>query len=225
MNFPKRIEHAVNTDSPVPTRKKTQAEQKMEVLLENMEPDSLRFQMLHAARKFKSNWLDLGAMLSEILRAEDFKDWGFEHFDGYCKQELMIKPDTVMKLIASFRYLEKYKPEMTRTPEKFSVVPDFKAVDKLIQAEENPALGIQDSDLKTLRHALLEEGLNPAGFKKRLQAMSSGGSIAAPRDNEELTLEKAKRALENVKKMIAVFQPDRSVLSALQTIEEFIDGI
>ncbi|MBN2145298.1 MAG: hypothetical protein JW774_11810 [Candidatus Aureabacteria bacterium] len=205
------------------TRDKTQAEEKMDEVLREMDPDSSRFLVLQAAKKFKSNWLDLGGLLSEVLKSEEFKDWGFEHFESYCKKELMIKPETAEKLIISFRYLKKHKPELASAPDRFTHIPDFKSIDGMIQVEQNPPSGVKEADLQALRRSLFDEALTPRGFKKRLQEIS--GMPLDPQHGEDLTVKRIKQALENVKKWIGVFEPDRNVFFALKTIEEFIERI
>ena len=80
-------------------------------LMEDLEPESLRFHVLDAVKRFKGNWLELGRFVSAVEKQGVFRDWGFATFDSYCTRELKLKRPTVVKLLNSFRFLKKEETE------------------------------------------------------------------------------------------------------------------
>ena len=209
----------MNTSLPQ-SRTETKTEISMKKLMETLDPKSLRFQALNSAARFKSNWLDLGELLHGILKSEQFREWGYETFEEYSKVELKIKLDTAMKLVGSFGYLKKFKPSIT-APDSLAPVPDFKVINKLMEAESNPNL--KEDDFKTLRHSVFDEGISSGGLKKQIQTLS--GTSEPPMDDEERLLEKLKFSVNTIKKLIRKFDPADEVLDAVSSIEDFISRL
>ena len=54
-------------------RTETKTEQSMKNLMDALEPESMRFKVLNCATRFKSNWLDLGELLNNLLKNSNLK--------------------------------------------------------------------------------------------------------------------------------------------------------
>jgi len=191
----------------------------MQSALKQMDPDSLRFQVLSCARNFKSNWMDLGSLLHKINQSTDFKKWGYYHFEDYCKRELKIKLETAMKLVASYGYVKTHKPELTQK-QSLSPVPDYKVINNLMEAEEHP--GLNERNHRDLRSMVFDSGLSRAGLKKHILEMAGEDE---PKSREEQMLEKLQRAVLIAKKILPEFAPPREIIRAIDTLDAFVEEI
>lgn len=201
-------------------RKTTRAESEMSEQLERMEPGSLRYKALSGARKFKSNWLDLGELLSDISRKNAFTRWGFESFEDYCRKELKIKRETAMKLVASFGYLRKHRPALARE-ESEQPVPDYKVIHRLVEAEQDET--IREPDARELRKSVFDEGVGAAALRRKIQALA--GEDGAGDRPRPMHSEKLKRAVWTLRRTLPEFDPDPDILRALDCIDDFIARI
>lgn len=208
----------MNTDLPQ-SRIPTKTEVSMKQIMESLDPESLRFKVLNSAAKFKSNWLDLGELLHNVMKSEKFHEWGYETFEEYSKVELKIKLDTAMKLVSSFGYLKQYKPALTEQKNQVPV-PDFKMINKLMEAEKNPNL--KEDDLGELRHSVFDEGISPSGFKKQLQSFTGMETATPPPESDERLLEKLKFSINTIKRLIRKFEPADEVMDAVSSLEDFV---
>lgn len=203
-------------------REKTNIEISMNNSLKNLDPESFRYKVLETAKKFKSNWLDLGQNLSDLLKNQDFQKWGYRNFEDYCKRELKIKLDTAMKLVSSFGYLKKHEPKLISSG--LESVPDFKVINKLADIEKIPDFGKEK--FKELHEQVFNEGISEGKLQKQIMSMSSNESIESPKDdNDEKLLEKLKKSINILKNLLPVFEADDSVFSSLNKIEKFINEI
>jgi hypothetical protein len=46
---------------------------------------------LVTAQKFKSSWVELGALLVKVRHEGLWEEWGFAGFEEYCSKELRLK--------------------------------------------------------------------------------------------------------------------------------------
>lgn len=198
----------------------TKTETSMIKFMESLEPESLRFRVLDCAVRFKSNWIDLGELLSSIIKNSGFKEWGYENFEEYCKHELRIKHDTAMKLVTSFGYVKKYKPELA-SPESPMPAPDYRLITKLMEAEKAP--GLNEDDFKTLRRSVFNEGVSPQALNKQICKLS--GAEESQPDNHERQLERLKFLITSLKKTIYRFDPGREIADAIEIIENFTSNL
>ncbi|MBP5232016.1 MAG: hypothetical protein J6333_01265, partial [Planctomycetes bacterium] len=133
--------------------------------LQDLSPDSTRYQVLMAVRKFRSNWVELGRLLSDVAYGGDYKEWGYDDFEVYCAKELGLKKPTVHKLMVSYNYMKTYAPERLKAPdaERGYDVPDYQTVELLNQARQSDRL--DDSakdDLHRRAFAPWEDGASDA---------------------------------------------------------------
>lgn len=117
-----------------------------------LEPGTLRHTVLLAAKRFKSSWVELGKLLSQVRHEGLFTDWGYPSFDAYCLAELRIKKQTADKLTRNFGFLEKHEPQVMQTPELAEAAPAFEVVEVLAQAEERGQLS--SAEYKSIRDSI-----------------------------------------------------------------------
>ncbi len=201
-------------------RNVTKIEENMQEMLDKLDPESNRFKILLSAKRFKSNWLDLGELLQNLIKSEEFSKWGFQNFEAYCKAELKIKLDTAMKLVSSYGFLKKYKPELTKG-NNLNEVPDFKVINKLAQVEEN--LEVDNDVKKDLRNSVFDEGMTYNSLNKKLKEVS--GEPEEKMNDDEQIVEKMRKSLYTLRKCLPVFDADDNILESLKTIEDFISTI
>lgn len=202
-------------------RTETKTEISMKNLMDALEPESMRFKVLNCATRFKSNWVDLGELLNNVLKTEEFQDWGYDSFEDYCKIELKVKLDTAMKLVSSFGYLKQHKPSLTDS-ENHKPVPDYKLISKLIEAENNP--DIPEPDFKTLRNAVFNQDIStPSGLNKQIRTLT--GIDEEPANEHERTIDRLRNSLTSLRKTLHKFDPEARVVDALNEIDLFITRI
>lgn len=201
------------------SRTQTKIEEEMEAQLAQLPPDSFRYGVLLNARKFKSNWLDLGEQLHQVLKNKDYEKWGYSGFETYCKNELKLKFDTVMKLIASFGYLKKHKPTLVQEPRQ-SPIPDYKGIHQLVEAEETG--DIPQEKFQELRNQVLSSSLSPLSVKKQLQVLRNED----PKEMQRIRhLERLSHSSATLKKLLPQFNPSTEAEEALTTLDTFISQI
>lgn len=137
-------------DQPTPTK----GAQHIEQLLQQLPPESERYQVLISAKRFKSSWVELGESLTRIANTGQFHDWGYTTFEDYCAREIRIRRQTADKLLLAFRFLEREEPGVLERKEE-RPLPDFRSVDLLRQAREERSFS--PTDYGELRKAILEE--------------------------------------------------------------------
>ncbi len=116
-------------------RRKTRGEVEMEELLGRLDPSSERYRVLSAARDFKASWVELGERLTETREAEQYKEWGYDSFEAYCRTELRLKAETANKLTRSFSFLRDHTPQALETRQQREL-PPLDVVDLLSRARE-----------------------------------------------------------------------------------------
>lgn len=128
--------------------------QHIELLLQQLPPDSERYQVLISAKRFKSSWAELGESLTRVANTGQFHAWGYTSFEDYCTREIRIRRQTADKLLLAFRFLEREEPGVLERKNE-RPLPDFRSVDLLRQAREEQAFS--PADYNDLRRTVLEE--------------------------------------------------------------------
>jgi hypothetical protein len=114
--------------------------------LQELPPESLRYRVLAALRRFRSSWVDLGRLLVETNEARAYEEWGYDDFTVYCARELGLKAPTVRKLMLSYRYLEEREPDRLARHERQDEtqpppeIPDYQTVGLLDRVSKSPDL-------------------------------------------------------------------------------------
>jgi len=151
---------------------KTRAEQMIEDLMRQLDPNSPRYHVLASARQFKSSWVDLGDKLTRVQRKQLYLDWGYDGFDDYCSKEIRIRRQTAQKLTQAFGYLEREAPEYLGDEPERKTIADFRAVDLLRQAREEQ--DFNDEEFEQLRRAVLEEQRSLPTIRTRFNQVVRG---------------------------------------------------
>ena len=106
--------------------------------------DAFRHTVLLSARRFKSTWVELGKLLTQVRDQALFEGWGYPSFETYCLAELRIRKQTALKLTRSFSFLDKHEPQALERQDLRDAAPPFEVVEVLAGAEERGQLTAQD---------------------------------------------------------------------------------
>ncbi|MHC4870476.1 MAG: hypothetical protein ACYTFY_01375 [Planctomycetota bacterium] len=146
---------------------------KIDTKLEQLDPESVRYKVLVALRRFRSSWVELGKLLTEVAYGGDYKEWGYEDFEIYCARELGLKKPTVNKLMISYKYMQKNEPDRLTAHEEWNgsgappELPDYQTVELLHKAKENDDL---DNDQKNRFHQLaFDESAEEGTLRKEIR--------------------------------------------------------
>lgn len=161
------------TDMP-----QSSGERHIEKIMEQLDPESERYQVLDTAKKFKSSWVELGDKLLQVSSRGHFREWGYQSFEDYCVQEIRIKKGTAEKLTLAYRYMEKQEPELLTQRNPLKPLPDFRSVDLLRQAKEEK--GFSDDEYAQLRKSIVEEERSHPTVLKRFKEVAAGHDTEEP---------------------------------------------
>ncbi|OEU73409.1 MAG: hypothetical protein BA874_02210 [Desulfuromonadales bacterium C00003068] len=161
----------------------TQAEQKIEQLLSQLEPGSERYRILSSAKQFKSSWVDLGQQLQEVRRDRLYVQWGYECFEDYCSREIRIRRQTADKLTMAYHYLEQKNPALISQNDNLNPLPDFRSIDLLLQADADKNFNTDQQ--QELHNAVFEGKLSHPTIAKRFKEMSMEVADQAVRQRAE----------------------------------------
>lgn len=147
----------------------TKGSQYIEQLMQQLPPDSERYQVLATARQFKSSWVELGEWLAKVSRSGQFNEWGFATFEEYCTREVRIRRQTAEKLLLAFRFLERREPALlARKAER--PLPDYRSVDLLRRAEEQEQFSM--AEYRELRQTAIEEERSHPALARQFRDMA-----------------------------------------------------
>lgn len=150
---------------------KTKSISEIESKMKGMDEQSLRYQTLQSARRFKTSWVELGQYLQTVWREKHYKHWGYLSFESYCSKEIGIRYSTALKLLRSYYFLEREEPEFLKTrltdSDKVVELPSFSSVDILRLAKDKK--GLHEQDYRTLRYSVLDKGEEPKEVRSKLR--------------------------------------------------------
>jgi hypothetical protein len=146
----------------------TKGQEAMAQKATELTPGTLRHQVLQTAQKFKSSWVELGALLVKVRNQNAWDEWGFKSFEEYCAKELRIKRQTALKLTNSYAFLAKHEKSLfeREEPPQEQDMPAFEVVSVLAGAEERGQLS--DQDYKELREKIWSDEQKPAQIVREL---------------------------------------------------------
>ena len=144
--------------------------QKIDTQLGELPPDSLRFQILLALKKFRASWVNLGKHLTDVAYGGDYKEWGYDDFEVYCASELGLKKPTVKKLMVGYNYMKSYEPErlVEAIDNKGATLPDADTVKLLWDARGRA--DIEEEDKEELHRFAFESGIDQQVIRKEIKA-------------------------------------------------------
>jgi hypothetical protein len=184
--------------------------QDIEQKMENIDQNSLRYQILKSAKDFKTSWVELGRSLYTVFKDKLYKEWGYSSFDIYTAKEIGIRKQTAMKLLRSYYFLEKEEPAYLKKDyaqaSDAAVIPSYESVDLLRQAKNKKI--IDDEDYSALKKEVFEKGRDASEVRK--------GLTAIVRQRQELEPEEAreKRKLSTLKRFLGVLKSLKQEMEA-----------
>ena len=149
----------------------TKAIQRLEERMAGLEPGTIRYETLEAAKRFKSSWVELGRMLWTVWREKKYREWGYLTFDAYCAKEIGIKTSTAKKLLHSYYFLEKEEPSVLKriTEEPAANLPNVDAVNLLRLLSKRQA--VPEENYQQLRSYILEKGKEAPEVRREVRMM------------------------------------------------------
>ena len=155
--------------------------QRLEERLAELEPGTIRYETLEAARRFKTSWIELGRVLWTVHKEKKFREWGYLTFEAYCLKEVGIKGPTAKKLLHSYYFLEKEEPTMLKqfTQQPPAQVPQVDAVNmlRLLKNKEE----VPQQNYQKVRSYVLEQGKDVPEVRREvrsvLKAMETDSSV------------------------------------------------
>jgi len=184
---------------------RTRSIEKIEQKMQDMDENSLRYQILQKVKNFKTSWIALGQALYSVWKDKLYKEWGYSTFEAYTAKEIGIKKATAMKLLRSYYFLEKEEPEYLQKDyseaEEVASIPSCDAVNVLRLAKGKKTL--DKDDYSELKKKVFEKGQEARDIKKDLTTLI--------REREELEPEEDRK-----KKKIATL---KRLLSTLRTMK------
>ncbi len=173
---------------------------RIDARLEGLAPESLRYRVLVALRRFRSSWVDLGRLLTEVSQEGRFADWGYEDFEVYCARELGLKRPTAHKLLLSYRYMQSREPQRLASYEQSAregpppEVPEYQTIELLQRADEHGGLDPQD---QARFHRIAFDGAeNEAALRKEIR----GALTAAQRTQDDDERRSRARELADIRR-------------------------
>jgi hypothetical protein len=149
--------------------KQTKGSRYIEQLMQQLPPESERYQVLATAKQFKSSWVELGEWLARISNSKQFSEWGFTSFEDYCTREIRIRRQTAEKLLLAFRFLERKEPGLLER-KAGRPLPDYRSVDLLRQADEEKHFSM--AEYGELRQSVIEEERSHPSVAKQFRDIS-----------------------------------------------------
>jgi len=205
--------------------KQTKGAQHIEQLMQQLPPESDRYQVLATAKQFKSSWVELGESLAKVSNSKSFSEWGFTSFEDYCTKEVRIRRQTAEKLLLAFRFLERKEPGLLDR-QKDRPLPDYRSVDLLRQAEEGQQFSLEE--YSELRQAVIEKEQNHPLIARQFRDMTHSHQPEQKTVHQHrVTLMAARRlstSLQNVQDVPAEFsQAIEGLIGFLEEKQEGLD--
>ena len=151
----------------------TSSVEKIDSRLDQLQPGTLRHQVMTALRQFRASWVELGRLLNDVVYGGDYKEWGYDDFEVYCARELGLKKPTVQKLMVSYNYMKKYEGKRLHAYEDDAdkvaapEIPDFQTVELLDRVRNRNEMP-EEKVSELHRRAFEGEGEEPE-FRKELR--------------------------------------------------------
>ncbi|MGV3626015.1 MAG: hypothetical protein ACO1OB_34715 [Archangium sp.] len=171
-------------------------------------PGSFRHTVLLAAKRFKSSWVELGKLLTQVRHEGVYQEWGYGSFEAYCLAELRIKKGTADKLTRNFSFLEKHEPTVMKTPELAEAAPAFEVVEVLAQAEERGQLSA--GEYKSIRDSIWNQEKPTSELRRDLTEKFPAPEVKLT-DKAEL-----KRLWSQTKRLVAELAASKNVPDAVK---------
>jgi len=181
---------------------KTKGAEKIEQLMQQLPPDSERYQVLDSARRFKSSWLELGEWLARVANGSQFQQWGYTCFEDYCSREIRIRRQTAEKLLLAYRFMEREEPRLLEQRAE-RPLPDYRSIDLLRQAQEEQSFA--PAEYQELRRTVIdEERSHPTVARQFQQFAQTHQPEQQQARREKAALSAARRLATNLQELADV---------------------
>jgi hypothetical protein len=117
--------------------------------------DPERAELIARARRFKASWIELAEALTQSKRGGRWREWGYDSFEAFARNELRLKQETVDKLTGSYSFLQRRAPAVLTRDALHEPIPSYRAVDFLRRAEEQD--GAPPDAVEAIRQRVLED--------------------------------------------------------------------
>ena len=193
--------------------------QRLTELLENVDPNTVRYDALKAALNFNGGWVRMARLMHEVESSEAWKNWDYSSFSAYCKEELQLTRGNIRKMREGYDWLESEAPELLEPQESGSdggepmPVPDIDTVDQLqkgyqkVREERVP----RDTYQELKRSALDGERSSyqlRREFKEAIPEDKREKKPANPRKHLKKALKSLEKALEELQQEGDAADPD-----------------
>ncbi len=183
-----------------------------------LQPGTLRYEALEAAKRFKSSWIELGRILWTVQKEKKFREWGYLTFDAYCAKEVGIRGATAKKLLHSYFFLEKEEPSTLRrflseAPPAELPSPDSVQILRFLKNRSD----VPAADYQKVRSYVLEKGKEAPEVRREVQTILQAGQP----DSEEVQEARAKSA---VRRMIGTLRSLRQQLTGTEWVPRKVLG-
>lgn len=197
---------------------KTKSLERIEIAMQGMDENSLRYQILKSAKNFKTSWLELGRALYSVWKDKLYKEWGYQSFDVYSASEIGIRKQTAMKLLRSYYFLEKEEPWYLHKnyldAAQAASLPTYESLDLLRVAKKKKVL--DEADYDNLKKDIFEKGKNAFQLRKDLTNLIRLREELQPdelREKKRLTM--LRRLLATLKSLKAEMEIAKTIPAAL----------
>lgn len=187
---------------------------RLEEKMADLQPGTLRHEVLESARRFKSSWIELGRALWSVQKEKKFKEWGYLTFEAYCIKEVGIRAATAQKLLHSYFFLEKEEPSALKkilSESSPTQLPSPESVQLLRSLKNRTALPADDYE--RVRSYVLEKGKEAPEIRREVRSLLES---VQPR-SEAVESARAKSA---VRRMVGTLRSIRQQLSGGEWVSE-----
>jgi hypothetical protein len=203
----------------------SRSEAQIAARIEELPQHSMRRKVLEGARRFKSSWVELGRLLSQVKRESLWREWGHPSFDAYCTRELFIRKGTAEKLTLSYGFLERHEPELAEPPAGAGAgqaAPPFEVIEVLSRAEANGRLDA--ARWTELRDEALEAPTATALNRRLTEKLGPAPRPPPPEEGE-----RARRLASLARRLAAACAQDdavpRAVVERAKALAEDLEGL
>ena len=197
---------------------KTKILSNLESKMENMNGSSFRYKILDAARKFKTNWLELSECLYTVKKDKKYKEWDYTTFEAFCTKEIGIKNHTANKLLQSYYFLHRHEPQMlteiTSQKKEPSEIPRYEAIDILRKAKKHKEF--KDTNYNKLKEDIFEKSLEPREIGKQYRSMLWAARSVDPE------AEKKQRRITTIKRLLSTLKTLKKEITILKIVPDKI---
>lgn len=176
---------------------KSSAIESIEQTLAQVDPESPRGLVLDSARRFKTNWAELGQRLAQVLDKSMHLDWGYGSFEHYVHAELSIKKETAYKLVRSFSLVKEKRPEIVQAQD-WNKLPQVEVIDYLTKRRKEEA--VNDEQFTELTSQAIDQAWTPRVVSQKWRELVSDDH-RAEKTVEDPSLKAVRRAAELANKL------------------------